>query len=155
MFRKMREIGLPLSEEETIEMLKTQKHATLALHGDNGYPYAVPISFVYVDHTIIFHSAITGHKLDAIKKDSKASLCVIEQDEILPSEFNTLYRSAIVFGKVRILESNEEKRRALKSILEKYSADFMEKGKKYIESQLDNVAVLILDIEHLSGKAGN
>ena len=140
MFRKMREIGLPLSEEETIEMLKTQKHATLALHGDNGYPYAVPISFVYVDHTIIFHSAITGHKLDAIKKDSKASLCVIEQDEILPSEFNTLYRSAIVFGKVRILESNEEKRRALKPILEKYSADFMEKGEKYIESQLDNVA---------------
>ncbi len=155
MFRKMREIGLPLSEEETIEMLKTQKHATLALHGDNGYPYAVPISFVYVDHTIIFHSAITGHKLDAIKKDSKASLCVIEQDEILPSEFNTLYRSAIVFGKVRILESNEEKRRALKPILEKYIADFMEKGEKYIQSQLDNVAVLILDIEHLSGKAGN
>lgn len=76
---------------------------TLALHGDNGYPYAVPISYVYANGKIYFHSAVTGHKVDAILRDDKVSFCVVERDEIRPAEFTTYFRSVIVFGKARIL----------------------------------------------------
>ena len=38
----------------------------LALLGDNDYPYAVPISYVYDDGKVYFHSAKNGHKIDAI-----------------------------------------------------------------------------------------
>lgn len=155
MFRKMKDVGVPLSREETIQIFETQKHGTLAVNGDNGYPYAVPISFVYSNDTIIFHSSITGHKLDAIKNDAKASFCVIDQDNIVPGEFNTLYRSAIAFGKARILENDGEKREALRQVLKKYSSDFMKSGEKYIDAELNNVAVIIIDIEHMTGKAGN
>ena len=155
MFRKMKDVGVPLSREETIQIFETQKHGTLAVNGDNGYPYAVPISFVYSNDTIIFHSSITGHKLDAIKNDAKASFCVIGQDNIVPGEFNTLYRSAIAFGKARILENDGEKREALRQVLKKYSSDFMKSGEKYIDAEWNNVAVIIIDIEHMTGKAGN
>ena len=155
MFRKMKDVGVPLSREETIQIFETQKHGTLAVNGDNGYPYAVPISFVYSNDTIIFHSSITGHKLDAIKNDAKASFCVIDQDNIVPGEFNTLYRSAIAFGKARILENDGEKREALRQVLKKYSSDFMKSGEKYIDAEWNNVAVIIIDIEHMTGKAGN
>lgn len=155
MFRKMREIGVPLSKEETIEILETQKHGTLAVNGDNGYPYAVPISYVYLDNSIIFHSAISGHKVESIKKNSKVSFCVIEQDNIIPEDFNTLYKSAIAFGKARIIDNDQEKRNALREILKKYSSEFMESGEKYINGEWDNVAVMIIDIEHLTGKAGD
>ena len=155
MFRKMKDVGVPLSREETIQIFETQKHGTLAVNGDNGYPYAVPISFVYSNDTIIFHSSITGHKLDAIKNDAKASFCVIGQDNIVPGEFNTLYRSAIAFGKARILENDGEKREALRQVLKKYSSDFMKSGEKYIDAEWNNVAVIIIDSEHMTGKAGN
>lgn len=155
MFRKMKDVGVPLSREETIQIFETQKHGTLAVNGDNGYPYAVPISFVYSNDTIIFHSSITGHKLDAIKNDAKASFCVIGQDNIVPGEFNTLYRSAIAFGKARILENDGEKREALREVLKKYSSEFMKSGEKYIDAEWNNVAVIIIDIEHMTGKAGN
>ncbi len=155
MFREMKDVGVSLSKKETIKMFETQKHGTLAVNGDNGYPYAVAISYVYAKDTIIFHSSITGHKLDAIKKDSKVSFCVIEQDNIIPGEFNTLYRSAIAFGKAKIVENEEEKRDALREILKKYSSEFMTRGEKYIDGEWDNVAVIVIEVEHMTGKAGN
>lgn len=155
MFRKMRTIGVPLSKEETIKIFEKQKHGTLAVNGDNGYPYGVPISFVYSNDRIIFHCSITGHKLDSIRKDPKVSFCVIDQDNILPEEFNTLYRSAIAFGKARVIENGQEKREALREIVKKYSPDFMKSGEKYIDVEWDNVAAIIIEIEHMTGKAGD
>lgn len=155
MFREMRKIGIELPKEEAIQMLKTQSHGTLALDGDEGYPYAVPVNFAYYDNKIIFHGATSGHKLDAIKRNAKASFCVIAQDSILPAEFNSLYRSAIAFGKIRILETDEERRMALRRIIQKYSAEFAEGGEKYIDAEWDNVTVMELEIEHLTGKAGD
>ena len=66
MFRKMRRFKQQLSEEECLEILKTAKRGVLAVLGDEGYPYAVPLDFVYEDGKIYFHCAKEGHKLDAI-----------------------------------------------------------------------------------------
>ena len=84
MFREMRRNKQILSNEESINILKNGKSGVLALLGDEDYPYAVPISYVYDNSKIYFHSAKTGHKTDAIKKYSKASFCVIDQDNVIP-----------------------------------------------------------------------
>ena len=77
-FREMRRKRQQLSEEESISILRKSTAGTLALLGDNDYPYAVPISYVYADGRLYFHSALNGHKVDAIRKYDKASFCVIE-----------------------------------------------------------------------------
>ncbi|MBR1469348.1 MAG: pyridoxamine 5'-phosphate oxidase family protein, partial [Prevotella sp.] len=66
-FRPMRRIRQQLSEEESIRFLEKATSGTLALLGDGGYPYAVPISYVYADGALYFHSALSGHKVDAIR----------------------------------------------------------------------------------------
>lgn len=80
----------------------------LALQGDGGYPYAVPVNYVYEDGELWFHGAKSGHKLDAIRRDPKVSFCVVKTDQLVPEMLTTYFRSVIAFGKVRILEDPEE-----------------------------------------------
>ena len=61
----------------------------------------------------------------------------------------------VLVSKDGILENDGEKREALRQVLKKYSSDFMKSGEKYIDAELNNVAVIIIDIEHMTGKAGN
>lgn len=89
-FRKMRRGRQELSLEETEAILNRQTAGVLALSGDGGYPYAVPISYIYADGKLYFHCAKSGYKLDAIRRDPKASFCVIDQDQIVPEKFTTL-----------------------------------------------------------------
>ena len=48
MFREMRRFKQLLPQETAIEILNRNTSGTLALIGDNDYPYAVPISYVYI-----------------------------------------------------------------------------------------------------------
>jgi uncharacterized protein len=154
MFREMRRIGNALPEKEAIAMLQKATNGVLSVTGDDDYPYGVPVSFTYHDNQIIFHCATEGHKLDAIQRNPKVSFCVVEQDLIVPSEFNTLYRSTIAFGHARIL-SGEEKRVYIEAIAKKYSPDFDKEAKAYIESDWSGFNVVVIDIDHLTGKAGD
>lgn len=116
MFREMRRKRQALTLQECTAVLQKGTSGVLALSGDNDYPYAVPISYLYEDGRLYFHCARSGHKLDAIRRNPKASFCVIDQDQVVPREYTTYFRSVIAFGTIRILEKDEEKRAALCSI---------------------------------------
>jgi len=148
----MRRNRQQLSIEECEQILGRCTSGVLALTGDGGYPYAVPLSYVYADGVIIFHSAVEGHKVEAIRRDSRCSFCVIEQDEIKPAEFTTYFRSVIAFGRIHILEDANDKVQALRLLGRRYSPGD-ERGLQHeIDKSLDHVLLLRLDIDHLSGK---
>ena len=151
-FRPMRRNRQQLSREECERILGRCTSGVLALAGDGGYPYAVPLSYVYADGAIIFHSAVEGHKVDAIKRDNRCSFCVIEQDEIKPAEFTTYFRSVIAFGRIHILETADEKVQALRLLGRRYSPGDEPGLQHEIDKSLDHVLILRLDIDHLSGK---
>lgn len=152
MFREMRRKKQLLSPEETAAILKRGTSGVLAVIGDGGYPYAVPLSYVYADSKIYFHCAKTGHKLDAITKDGRVSFCVIDQDQVVPEKYTTLFRSAIVFGKARVLEDDAQKRRAIEKLAEKYSPDQGEGRREEIERQFARLCMVELTVEHMTGK---
>lgn len=151
-FRPMRRNLQQLSREECERILDRCTSGVLALTGDGGYPYAVPLSYVYADGAIIFHSAVQGHKIDAIKRDSRCSFCVIDQDEIKPAEFTTHFRSVIAFGRIHILDSTNEKVHALRLLGRRYSPGDEHGLQHEIDKSLDHVMLLRLDIEHMTGK---
>lgn len=152
MFRKMRRTERELPERQAKEILENGSYGVLALAGDGGYPYAVPLSYVYAERRLYFHCATSGHKLDALARDARASFCVIDRDEVLPERFTTAYRSVIVFGRARVLNDAGEKRRAIELLAEKYAPEYMTEGRREIERAFSRFHIIALTIEHMSGK---
>ena len=151
-FREMRRKAQQLSEQECICILQRATSGTLAVLGDNGYPYAVPISYVYSDGKIYFHSALNGHKIDAIRNCDKASFCVIDQDDVKPEKYTTFFRSVIAFGRVHIIEDETEKLEAIKLLGNRYNPNNDKSLHSEIENGLSRMLAIRLDIEHLTGK---
>ena len=133
-FRPMRRIRQQLSDEESISILEKATSGTLALLGDNGYPYAVPISYVYSEGKLFFHSALSGHKIDAIRNCDKTSFCVVDQDEVIPKKYTTFFRSVIAFGRIHIIEDEAEKLAVARLIGNHYNPNDDESLQKEIES---------------------
>ena len=151
MFREMRRNKQALTAEETAEILKRNTSGVLSLNGDDGYPYGVPLSYVYLDSKLYFHCAGAGHKLDSILKDDKVSFCVIDQDQVVGEEYTTYFRSVIAFGRARVLEG-AEKLRPLVELCEKYYPGHLEQTRQKAEHALKNVSIVEVTIEHMTGK---
>ncbi len=151
-FRQMRRKRQQLAEEESMAILQKATAGTLALLGDDDYPYAVPISYVYHEGRLYFHSALEGHKVDAIRKCDKASFCVIEQDDVQPEKYTTFFRSVIAFGRIHIIEDDVEKLETARLIGNRYNPHQDEALQKEIENGFSRMLAIRFDIEHLTGK---
>ena len=152
MFREIRRKKQLLPEETAIEMLQRNTSGTLALLGDDDYPYAVPLSFIYLNGKLYFHSAKNGHKIDAVRNYEKASFCVIDRDQIVPEKFTTHYRSVIAFGKVRLIEEVEEMRSIATALAMKYSGDFAEQIPNEFKAYVNNLVIIEMTLEHMTAK---
>ena len=153
MFREMRRKRQQLSKEACDQILYEGSCGVLALLGDGGYPYAVPLSYVYDGDRIYFHCAKSGHKLDAVKREPKASFCVIGQDQVIPQKYTTCYRSVIAFGTVRILEDDRKKMEAIEKLALKYAPDEPSSNRaEEIRQNWGSLCMLEMTVGHLTGK---
>ena len=151
-FREMRRKRQQLSDEESYAILQKATSGTLALLGDGGYPYAVPISYVFSEGKLYFHSALSGHKVDAIRSGDRASFCVVAQDDVKPALYTTFFRSVIAFGRIHIVDDEAEKLAAARLLGNRYNPHQDEALQKELENGLARMLVIRLDIEHLTGK---
>ena len=153
MFRELRRKRQALSETDCSDILKRGTSGVLALMGDGGYPYAVPMSYVYDGEKLYFHCAKSGYKLDAIAGNPKASFCVVDRDQVVPEEYTTYFRSVIVFGTMRIIEEEQEKRTAVEKLALKYAPeDSAQNRAAAIEKDWKPLCMLELTPEHITGK---
>ena len=153
MFREMRRRKQLLSVRESIEILENGSSGVLALLGDDDYPYAVPLSYVYADEKLYFHSAVSGHKLDAVRAHEKASFCVIAKDQVVPEEYTTYYQSVIAFGTIRLLSDEAEKMAAIEKLALKYSPqESAQRQAEEIKRFFPALCMMELTITHLTGK---
>ena len=152
MQRSIRRADRALTDEQALEILQKGEYGILSTVSSAGQPYGIPVSFAYSENALYFHCAVEGHKLDNLASNPRISFCVVGATEVLPGQFATRYESAIVFGRAREL-TGDEKHSGLIELLKKYSAAFLEKGERYINSDIEKVRVFKIEIEALSGKA--
>lgn len=151
MFRPLRRTKQQISEAEVQRVMNENSTGTLAVIGDEGYPYQVPLNFVYLNGTIYMHGAKEGHKIDAVRNSDKATFCVIDADEILSEAYTDLYRSVIAFGRPRIVESEEEANEAMMAFCLKFNPS-VEGAKETLAGSMPSTAVIAMDVEHITGK---
>lgn len=151
MYREMRRKDRQLGQEEAVELLNRGEYGVLATI-DGTMPYAVPLSYAYEDGSIYFHCAKVGHKLDNIRSNDQVSFCVVGNTKVLPEKFSTAFESVIAFGTVEILEKKEEKAKALKALILKYSSGYIPEGDAYINRAIDETCVVKINVEHFTGK---
>lgn len=155
MFGKIRREKQALFDDECREILAASGLGVLAVQGDGGYPYAVPLNYVYLDGSLYYHSATEGHKIDALRRDDRASFSVIGEMRPVTEKFSTHYTSVTVFGRVEFVTDEAERLRALTALTESLAGGESEESKRAeVESCTlrEHVAVLALRPEHISGK---
>lgn len=148
----MRRFKQQLTTEQSIETLRHSTSGVLALCGEDMRPYGVPLSHVYDNGKLYFHSALNGHKIELLAQNSNASFTVIAQDEIHPEAYTTYFRSAIAFGPVRIIEDDAEKMAALEILGRRCNPHDSEGLAKEIARGFSRCTMLEMSIERLTGK---
>lgn len=140
-----------LDEERARELLRAGEYGVLSMATEQG-GYGVPINYAAVGSTIYFHCAPEGRKLRTLNGDSRVSFCVVGHKRIVPEEFTTEFESVIAFGRARVVEADDELRKALRAIVEKYASEHLEEGLKAIERSLHRTAVVAIEVDSFSGK---
>ena len=125
MFRPIRRKQKEISAEAAEKLLSSARRGVLAVNGDNGYPYAVPINYFYDKETrkIYFHSSRVGHKIDAIKNCDKVCFTVLGNETIKEEEWAPFVQSVVIFGRCHLIENQEKADATVKRFAMKYYPD--------------------------------
>ncbi|MBR3351451.1 MAG: pyridoxamine 5'-phosphate oxidase family protein [Erysipelotrichaceae bacterium] len=153
MFREMLRKKQQLSEAECVEILKTQLRGVLSVIGDNDYPYGFPINHYYCenDGKLYFHGGKKGHKIDAMRRNDKASFCVYDEGFRREGEWALNIRSVIVFGRIEFIEDQEKVCEIAEELCHKFTDD-----DEYIRNEITHsgpgTLMFALVPEHITGK---
>lgn len=154
-FRDMRRSRQRLDDPMVGKILETGVHGVLSVIGDGGYPYGVPVNYVFRNRAIFVHSSKKGHKVDAIAADPRVSFTVVADDTIVPEEFSSRYRSVIVFGRASFVEDLDERTAVFRALEDRYSPNEPDDERdKALHQGLIGAAVIRIDIEWVTGKQG-
>lgn len=153
MFRPIRKKKNEISTEEAKELLLASRRGVLAVNGDDGYPYAVPINYFYdkANEKIYFHGSRAGHKVDAMKACEKVCFTVVGEEKIKAEAWAPYVKSAVVFGSCHLIEDREDALEKLRRFTMKYYPD-EQTADGAIADYAQAVQMFEITIEHISGK---
>lgn len=151
---ELRRADRAISREGAEELLRQAKVGHLGTVGEDGYPYVVPVFFVWHQNKIYIHSASEGHKMRNIA--FSPLVCFQAEDAAgisrgrgSPCDATAFYRSVVAFGRAKVVEGPGEKREVLARLTEKYGGD----PGAITEDGIRRCAVIAIEIETVTGKA--
>lgn len=170
MRRKDREMNI----EFGLEVIDKSTYGVLSMVDDDNELYGVPLSIARDGNTLYFHSAMDGRKVKILEKNPKVSVVLVgetkipeiysneELDEIMKDKsqagifsskvFTTEFESAIVVGKVRLVEDEEERVRGLRLICQKYIPTKMAYFSMAVKAGLKGTNVYSIEVEEITAK---
>ena len=156
MFRKMRRFKQEVSQEECVDILKTEKRGVLSVIGDEGYPYAIPMDFYYdaEEKKIYFHAAREGHKMDAIKRCDKVCFTTWNSGFQKEGDWAWNVTSVVVMGRAELVSDTELANEKLRKLALKYYPT-VEEVEAEMQRDDHRVQMIAIRMEHMTGKLVN
>ncbi len=126
MRRKHSEIRDP---KEIVRILTSTNVGRMATVDVEGYPYIIPVNFVFYEGCVYFHCAPKGEKLDNLSRDSRVCFEVDVPLAYLEVSFNSdrnpcrthqLYHSVIIKGLAQVVPNGDLKTCVLNALVAKH-----------------------------------
>ena len=156
MFRDLARKNKRLPDDDCIALLQNERRGVLSVHGDDGYPYGMPMNQYHNadDGCLYFHCGRAGHRLDALRRDNKVSYCVMDKGVRPEGEWAYDVRSVIVFGRMEIIDDWD----VMVDVAARLSRQFP-CSEEYIREEISRsgkgTLILKLTPEHICGKLVN
>lgn len=149
----MRRAKRTISDEDARSLLAKGRRATLAVNGDDGYPFAFPIDYRFdADaNKIYFHGAKAGQKVDALRRSDKVCLTVMGNERLEDGEWAPYVQSVVVFGRCRLVDDTAKTEAEVRRLALKYYPS-AEEVERELEKYLSAVQLYEIEVEHLTGK---
>lgn len=153
MFRAIRKKRNEIDIDAAKALLHSSRRGVLAVNGDEGYPYAIPVNYFYDSNAqkIYFHGARAGHKVDALRACDKVCFTVYGNETIREESWAPFMQSVVVFGRCYLVEAGPKATALLKQFAMKYYPN-----EKMVDEEIKHagkaVQVFEIEIEYLSGK---
>jgi nitroimidazol reductase NimA-like FMN-containing flavoprotein (pyridoxamine 5'-phosphate oxidase superfamily) len=149
----MRRKDKEIRDREIIEQVLSGSDVCRIALIDGNRPYIVPLNYGYDGTALYFHSASAGKKIEILKQNNKVCFEIEYQNEIIrneiPCEWSAKYRSLIGYGTIDFITGHEEKMKRLDLIMAHYGKTDVN---VYKENSIENIIILKLSIEKISGK---
>lgn len=141
-----------LNNDEMLEIVEKEEYCIISTVGEGNIPYAFPMSYIYKDNYIYFHCAKEGHKIDNFRYNDNVCVTIVGKTELIPKDLDTSYESVVILGKVSKVEDEDKKVEILVDIVEKYAAEFLEKGVMEAKRDVSVTAIYKISIDKITGK---
>ncbi len=154
MFKEMRRKEKQMSEDRVAEILNSGEYGVLSVLDSNGYPYGVPVNYVFLDQKLFIHCAMAGAKLEAIINNPKVSFNIVATHGLISERFTSYYESVTLFGEAKLVKG-EATIGPLKAFIDKYASEYVDGGYKYAERSFKETMIIEVTPAHISGKSSN
>ena len=155
----MRRSDKEIKDSQTIQKVLEEAEICRIALVDGDEPYLVPMNFGYKNNTLYPHSATAGRKIDILKENNSICFQMDIKTQMVRSEnpcnWGMKYLSVIGSGKAHLIDDISGKKEALDIIMAKYSPKSLESDEKlfeYSEQSLNNVLVIGVEVEEITGK---
>ena len=154
MFREMKIKERMLSEEDVMRIIRSQNYGILSVHGDDGFPYGVPVNYAFVDGRFLIHGACeNSHRMDGIRRDARVCFTIVDRHDLQEEEYTTAYSSVVVFGTAAVLNTDGEKQDAMRALVRTLTPAAYAKVCDGCVSESGGYSIVAITPLHMTGKS--
>lgn len=153
MFKNMRKFKNEINQAEVKKLLTNSRRGNLAMNGDDGYPYAIPVNYFYdeAEEKIFFHGAKVGYKVDCLKSSGKVCFTVLGSEIVREEAWAPYMQSVVIFGRCQLIDDKQTAMKRLKDFAMKY---YPKEDMVLDEIKASGKATQMfeIDVEYMTGK---
>ena len=154
---RVRRADKVMADDRAREMIARGFCGRLGTVGADGWPYVVPLLYVWIGGEIWAHNTRErGHLRTSVEHANRVCFEIDEPGEVFPygryeCDTSLEYRSVIAFGRIRIVDDREQKVAFFAALMDKYGDPRWARPPGVLP-RLDQVTVYAITVDRMTGK---